>query len=238
VAEPRQRLSRSADSVRVWMAALRRALRTPLADVLCRLSAPGRCCWRQLATQASKLRSGDESVEAIEELLREDASEAPPASEGKVVHFHGGVSRISGLRDARMGGLVQLGEGEGAVTGLIVALERSTCTVALLSTESQRPNAGAVGQAASLMSAPGPAFPVGEHLFGRRWSPLGLPYRGGGSGGGGSAGSEVEADAPPHMAPLLNVPLPKPPQRSPVRHQLFSGLKVIDALHPLAHGHR
>ena len=170
------------------------------------------------ATRATRLAAhGSDSVEAIMLALGGGQTADSQLENGTVVHAHGGVSRISGLRSARMGALVRVGDPDEGhmVAGLVVGLQKSACVVALLGEEQDCRLAGKVGQPATLLG-PKPAFPVGEHVWGAVSDPLGLSTAAltAAEGETKAATAAAPEDAASELAPLLGVALPKPAERA------------------------
>jgi hypothetical protein len=163
------------------------------------------------------------------------AAAAAAGGGGKLAALHGDVATVTGLPGAGVHAVVGF---EGGALGLVIDVRRDgSANVGLLRRSAIGGVASTpplrVGTPAHLVSGP-LSVPVGEALLGRVVDALGAPLDGGGAidDGGGA-----DAAAPPRRPALGGMPSLTRGRDFATRGQLYTGVKLLDALYPLAPGH-
>jgi F-type H+-transporting ATPase subunit alpha len=158
-----------------------------------------------------------ESLDALQEGVKELAFEPRVARQGIVEAYGDGVASARGLDDVRNEELVRFDSGaEGLVMDI---LEDRIGIVVLTRPDSVEAGSRIVRTGRTL------SVPVGEGLIGRVVNPLGHP---------------LDEDGPLQTKTFSHVERPAPGvlEREPVTVPLHTGIKVIDAMIPVGRGQR
>jgi F-type H+-transporting ATPase subunit alpha len=136
---------------------------------------------------------------------------------GSVVSVGDGIARVSGVRRAMLGEMLEFARG---LFGITLNLEEDGVGVVLLGGARRIKEGDVVRRTARIISVP-----IGEALLGRVVNALGQPL----DGKGGIATLE--------SAPIERL-APGVVDRQPVREPLQTGLKAVDAMVPIGRGQR
>ncbi|MCR4402135.1 MAG: F0F1 ATP synthase subunit alpha [Firmicutes bacterium] len=161
------------------------------------------------------------SPEAVAAYIRDRLAGVRPGvdvfTQGTVVEVGDGIARMSGLRAAMLGELVEFPSG---AMGIILNLEEDTVGVALLGSDvdvKEGDTARGTGRVIDV--------PVGEAVIGRVVNALGVPIDGKGP-----------LDAPARRP--VEHPAPGMAMRSPVSEPLQTGILALDSMIPIGRGQR
>lgn len=161
----------------------------------------------------------DETTRLLKQQIHGGDSAMSASETGTVLSIQGGIARIDGLASAMAGErLVLAGQGASAVAGLVLELRRHHVTAAVLGDASALQPGDGVRRTGQLLDVP-----VGEGLLGRVVDALGVPIDGKG----------------PIFTELRGRAFAKGPgivRRRPPLDPLHTGIKIIDALVPIAGG--
>ena len=166
------------------------------------------------------------------------------SSGGRLVGLAGDVATVAGLAGAGVHHVVRFAahDGGSGALGIVLDLRRDGMTTVGLV---RRGGDGGDGDGGLRLGSPaviaGAGFrvPVGDSLLGRVVDCLGAPLDGGGPlGGDGGMHNRVGDDGPMHERPVFSAqPSLTRGRGSSTRGQIFTGVKVLDALYPLCPGH-
>lgn len=161
------------------------------------------------------------SPEAVASAIRARLAEIRPGidvyTQGTVIEVGDGIARLSGLRGAMMGELVDFPHG---AVGIILNLEEDTVGVALLGSDVDVKEGDTVRGTGRVIEVP-----VGTAVVGRVVNALGLPIDGKGP---------INA---PTRRPIEH-PAPGIAVRTPVSEPLQTGILAIDSMIPIGRGQR
>jgi F-type H+-transporting ATPase subunit alpha len=162
-------------------------------------------------------REANEVIEVLKQQLAGYEEKLALEDVGQVIEVGDGIARVFGLDKVMSQELVEF---PGGVMGIALNLEEDNVGCILLGSDEAIKEGDEVrrtGRIASTM--------VGDAVFGRVITPLGVPL----DGKGPLEGTETRP---------LEVKAPGVMQRQPVREPLYTGLKAIDAMIPIGRGQR
>lgn len=161
----------------------------------------------------------DETTRLLKQQIHGGDSAMSASETGTVLSIQGGIARIDGLASAMAGErLVLAGQGASAVAGLVLELRRHHVTAAVLGEASALQPGDGVRRTGQLLDVP-----VGEGLLGRVVDALGVPID-----GKGPIITELRGRAFAKGHGIV--------RRRPPLDPLHTGIKIIDALVPIAAG--
>ncbi|WP_112322275.1 F0F1 ATP synthase subunit alpha [Oceanibium sediminis] len=160
---------------------------------------------------------GDAALRRLEQIVDDVRLGTESEALGRVTRIADGLARVSGLGAARLGEILDFGQGR---RGFVLTLEPEVLQAVLLDPGDAIEAGAAVRRTRQLASVP-----LGEGLLGRVVDPLGRPLDGG------------EAIAATDYG-LAEQPAPAIIERDFVTEPLETGLLVVDALFAIGRGQR
>ncbi|GMF19399.1 unnamed protein product [Phytophthora lilii] len=184
-----------------------------------------------------KLAEEEEMSSAADEELTAVQAELPVS--GVVMGVQNGLARVSGLRHATIGSVVDIKDatGESLCQGLVLFLEKKVVHVALLNASDEAARAHPVRKGMDVqlqreqLEIPGSVAAFGGAVV----DPLGRAVQ-----LGEEEEKELETKAASDRVKVTwgAQSVPGLMARAPLRSPFDTGLLAVDCLHPMAHGHR
>ena len=159
----------------------------------------------------------DQIIQDLEKHIQSVEIDPHLLNTGEIISVGDGVAIIKGLSQARMGEMLDMGNG---IYGLVLNLNKNSVGVVILGDYQHIKAGGEVRSTGKLLS-----IPVGNSLLGRVINPLGQVLDG---------HSDIKAEI---FYPMEKI-APGIVDREPVSVPLLTGIKAIDSMIPIGRGQR